>query len=148
MKTRKHNDSPSMRSNLDSAQPVLHQRARETQNYDAVTRELPLGLPAEKRQEIVQLLNQILADTMSLRDLYKKNHWQVSGPTFYQLHFQIVRTGYPYFRCSSSCRDCIINDYCLCHHAFAEHIYINHSTGSPDAVYFAFRASDFDLFSG
>ena len=86
MKTRKHNDSPSMRSNLDSAQPVLHQRARETQNYDAVTRELPLGLPAEKRQEIVQLLNQILADTMSLRDLYKKNHWQVSGPTFYQLH--------------------------------------------------------------
>jgi len=75
-----------MRSNLDSAQPVLHQRARETQNYDAVTRELPLGLPAEKRQEIVQLLNQILADTMSLRDLYKKNHWQVSGPTFYQLH--------------------------------------------------------------
>ena len=75
-----------MRSNLDPAQPVLHQRARETQNYDAVTRELPLGLPAEKRQEIVQLLNQILADTMSLRDLYKKNHWQVSGPTFYQLH--------------------------------------------------------------
>ena len=75
-----------MRSNLDPAQPVLHQRARETQNYDAVTRELPLGLPAEKRQEIVQLLNQILADTMSVRDLYKKNHWQVSGPTFYQLH--------------------------------------------------------------
>ncbi len=23
---------------------------------------------------------------MSLRDLYKKSHWQVSGPTFYQLH--------------------------------------------------------------
>jgi starvation-inducible DNA-binding protein len=23
---------------------------------------------------------------MTLRDLYKKHHWQVSGPTFYQLH--------------------------------------------------------------
>jgi DNA-binding ferritin-like protein len=31
-------------------------------------------------------LNQILADTMTLRDMYKKHHWQVSGPTFYQLH--------------------------------------------------------------
>src|SRR5689334_11815596 len=35
---------------------------------------------------MVHLLNQILADTMALRDLYKKSHWQVSGPTFYQLH--------------------------------------------------------------
>ena len=32
------------------------------------------------------MLNQILADTMTLRDLYKKHHWQVAGPTFYQLH--------------------------------------------------------------
>ena len=31
-------------------------------------------------------MNQILADTMTLRDLYKKHHWQVSGQTFYQLH--------------------------------------------------------------
>src|SRR5437762_3716111 len=23
---------------------------------------------------------------MTLRDLYKKSHWQVAGPTFYQLH--------------------------------------------------------------
>src|SRR3979411_325054 len=28
----------------------------------------------------------MLADTMTLRDLYKKSHWQVAGPTFYQLH--------------------------------------------------------------
>ncbi|HEY3442200.1 MAG TPA: DNA starvation/stationary phase protection protein [Paludibaculum sp.] len=34
----------------------------------------------------MQALNQILADTMALRDLYKKHHWQVSGPTFFQLH--------------------------------------------------------------
>ena len=27
-----------------------------------------------------------LVDTMTLRDLYKKHHWQVAGPTFYQLH--------------------------------------------------------------
>ena len=31
-------------------------------------------------------LNQLLADTITLRDLYKNHHWQVSGPTFYQLH--------------------------------------------------------------
>ena len=31
-------------------------------------------------------LNQLLADSMTLRDLYKKAHWQVAGPTFYQLH--------------------------------------------------------------
>ena len=86
MKTRKQNHTTSSNSGLGRAQPVLHQRARETQNYNSVTPELPLGLSSEKREEIVQLLNQILADTMSLRDLYKKNHWQVSGPTFYQLH--------------------------------------------------------------
>ena len=31
-------------------------------------------------------LNQLLADTMTLCDMYKKHHWQVAGPTFYQLH--------------------------------------------------------------
>src|SRR5208283_6103901 len=30
--------------------------------------------------------NCLLADTMTLRDLYKKSHWQVAGSTFYQLH--------------------------------------------------------------
>ncbi len=34
----------------------------------------------------VENLNQVLADTITLRDLYKKHHWQVAGPTFYQLH--------------------------------------------------------------
>jgi len=47
---------------------------------------MPLGLSAETREKMVQRLNPILADTMTLRDLYKKSHWQVSGPTFYQLH--------------------------------------------------------------
>jgi len=36
--------------------------------------------------QITNQLNQLLADTMTLRDLYKKCHWQVAGPTFYQLH--------------------------------------------------------------
>ena len=37
-------------------------------------------------RESVDNLNQLLADTMTLRDLYKKHHWQLAGPTFYQLH--------------------------------------------------------------
>ena len=35
---------------------------------------------------MVAKLNQLLADSIALRDMYKKHHWQVSGPTFYQLH--------------------------------------------------------------
>ena len=31
-------------------------------------------------------MNQPPADTITLRDLHKKHHWQVAGPTFYQLH--------------------------------------------------------------
>jgi starvation-inducible DNA-binding protein len=38
------------------------------------------------RAKGVESLNQLLADTLALRDLYKKHHWQVSGPTFYPLH--------------------------------------------------------------
>ena len=48
--------------------------------------DLPIGLSQKVRDESIQLLNQVLADTMTLRDLYKKHHWQVSGQTFYQLH--------------------------------------------------------------
>lgn len=72
--------------NLDRAQPLFRQRAPETQPADRVTADLPLGLSTSVREEVVQILNQVLADTCSLRDLYKKSHWQVSGPTFYQLH--------------------------------------------------------------
>ena len=42
--------------------------------------------PSPTRRESADNLNQLLADTITLRDLYKKHHWQVSGPTFYQLH--------------------------------------------------------------
>lgn len=47
---------------------------------------LPSGLDEKVRKESVHNLNQLLADTMMLRDIYKKHHWQVSGHTFYQLH--------------------------------------------------------------
>jgi len=69
-----------------SAQPRLHQRAREIQRYGTVSHMLPLELEEPVRLEMTEQLNQLLADTMTLRDLYKKSHWQVAGPTFYQLH--------------------------------------------------------------
>lgn len=69
-----------------SAQPRLHQRAREIQAYGTVNHALPLELEEPVRLEMTEQLNQLLADTMTLRDLYKKSHWQVAGPTFYQLH--------------------------------------------------------------
>ena len=42
--------------------------------------------PANGRGESIALLNQLLAGTMTLRDLYKKHHWQVSDPALFQLH--------------------------------------------------------------
>jgi starvation-inducible DNA-binding protein len=69
-----------------TAQPRLHQRAAEIQAYGTVTHLLPLELEEPVRLEMTAQLNQLLADTMTLRDLYKKSHWQVAGPTFYQLH--------------------------------------------------------------
>jgi len=69
-----------------NAQPRIHQKAREIQEYGTVTHALPLELDEPVRLEMTERLNQLLADTMTLRDLYKKSHWQVAGPTFYQLH--------------------------------------------------------------
>lgn len=69
-----------------NAQPRLHQRAGELQRYGTVNHLLPLELEEPVRLEMTAQLNQLLADTMTLRDLYKKSHWQVAGPTFYQLH--------------------------------------------------------------
>lgn len=45
-----------------------------------------IALAESVRRKSVENLNQLLADTLALRDLYKKHHWQVSGPTFSQLH--------------------------------------------------------------
>ncbi len=68
------------------AQPLLNQQGPVLQKYGTVLPNLPLALEAEVRKTSAERLNQVLADTMSLRDLYKKHHWQTAGPTFYQLH--------------------------------------------------------------
>jgi len=69
-----------------NAQPRFHQSAPEIQAYGTVTHLQPLELEEVVRLEMSEQLNQLLADTVTLRDLYKKSHWQVAGPTFYQLH--------------------------------------------------------------
>src|SRR5258706_340843 len=69
----------------DRARPLTIQDGKEFQHYGTVAR-LPIALDVAVCAASVENLNQLLADTMTLRDLYKKHHWQVSGPTFYQLH--------------------------------------------------------------
>src|SRR6201997_851928 len=80
------NDTTSKTAKNISSQPRLHQRAAEIQASGPVNHLLPLELEEPVRLEVTAQLNQLLADTMTLRDLYKKSHWQVAGPTFYQLH--------------------------------------------------------------
>lgn len=67
-------------------QPKLGQRARELQPFGEVMKRLRIGLPDDVREHSIAELNQILADSIMLRDLYKKHHWQVSGITFRELH--------------------------------------------------------------
>lgn len=69
----------------DKAQPKYEVAYKEIQAFGTL-KELPLGLSDNARTQSVEILNQVLADTMMLRDLYKKHHWQMSGATFYQLH--------------------------------------------------------------
>src|ERR1700752_3745820 len=70
---------------LKRAAPVTGQHAPEIQPFGHLVR-MPIALSEHACKESVDNLNQLLADTMTLRDLYKKHHWQVAGPTFYQLH--------------------------------------------------------------
>ncbi len=67
------------------SQPQLYQHGQIIQEFGTL-RLLPLALAHDARLQSCQLLNQILADTMILYSLYKKHHWQMRGPTFYQLH--------------------------------------------------------------
>src|SRR5450432_130449 len=69
-----------------SAEPRVHQSSPQIQPYGTVTHAFHLELEQPIRLEMTEQLNQLLADSMTLRDLYKKSHWQVAGPTFYQLH--------------------------------------------------------------
>lgn len=70
----------------DFATPHWHEHATEIQKYGTVVQDLPHRLGSKVRAEITSQLNQLLADSSAIRDMYKKHHWQVAGPTFYQLH--------------------------------------------------------------
>ena len=72
-------------ANNESAELITNQRGQILQEYGTVIR-LPIGLDESVCAKSVEALNQVLADTITIRDMYKKHHWQVAGPTFYQLH--------------------------------------------------------------
>jgi starvation-inducible DNA-binding protein len=70
---------------ITRATPLTHQGAHEVQPFGQIVR-MPIALAEQTCRESISNLNQLLADTITLRDLYKKHHWQTAGPTFYQLH--------------------------------------------------------------
>ena len=80
--TSKKNGSPTI---VTRVRPLSIQHAKELQHFGAMAK-LPIALEASACATSVENLNQLLADSMTLRDMYKKHHWQVGGPTFYQLH--------------------------------------------------------------
>jgi len=81
-----HGDhDPAGTDGLRLASPRFGHHAVELQPYGTTLR-YPIALDEKIRAESISILNQLLADTMTLRDLYKKHHWQVSGATFHQLH--------------------------------------------------------------
>jgi starvation-inducible DNA-binding protein len=67
------------------SQPWLHQHGREIQQFGTV-RQFPIALSMQTRLYSSERLNRVLADTQILYALYKKHHWLMRGPTFYQLH--------------------------------------------------------------
>lgn len=69
----------------DRSRPIVHQQSPEIQAFGSI-KKLSIALDQKVCANSAELLNQVLADTMTLRDMYKKHHWQVAGPTFYQLH--------------------------------------------------------------
>jgi starvation-inducible DNA-binding protein len=79
------NDSSRRNDIIGRVRPLTEQHAREIQPFGTVAK-LPIALAQDVCQASVDNLNQLIADTMTLRDMYKKHHWQVAGPTFYQLH--------------------------------------------------------------
>jgi starvation-inducible DNA-binding protein len=70
---------------LHRVRPLREQYEKESQAYGTIVK-LPIGLGESACKASAENLNQVLADTITLRDMYKKHHWQVAGSTFYQLH--------------------------------------------------------------
>jgi starvation-inducible DNA-binding protein len=80
------NDSTGKRSDIiGRVRPLTDQHGREIQPFGSIAK-LPIALAEDVCKGSVDNLNQLIADTITLRDMYKKHHWQVAGPTFYQLH--------------------------------------------------------------
>jgi starvation-inducible DNA-binding protein len=77
--------APSKQAGAIEGQPHLQQRSREIQTLKQL-RSLPLGMSEEVIGQSITMLNQLLADTVVLYDLYKKHHWHMAGPTFNELH--------------------------------------------------------------
>lgn len=75
----------SARSSAAHSQPMFHVTGREIQKFGTV-RLFPIGLSHDSRLYSCQRLNQLLADNQIIYSLYKKSHWLMRGPTFYQLH--------------------------------------------------------------
>jgi starvation-inducible DNA-binding protein len=70
----------------EAVAPKWHAKAAAIQKFGSVIEDMPHYLDAKVRGKMCEMLNVLLADSIALRDLYKKHHWQVSGVTFYQLH--------------------------------------------------------------
>ncbi|MBX9738033.1 MAG: DNA starvation/stationary phase protection protein [Phycisphaerales bacterium] len=66
-------------------EPLKPSATGEMQGLDHVQR-TAIALDATAALSSVESVQQLLADTITLRDLYKKHHWQAAGPTFYMLH--------------------------------------------------------------
>lgn len=78
-------DYHQLEAGASQSKPLLHQHAHEIQPYGKIAK-LPIALDEKVCATSAENLNQLLADTMTLRDMYKKHHWQVTGHTFYQIH--------------------------------------------------------------
>ena len=94
MPSRSHSKSGNGSARRHSAAPVIESERADESIDTGASRvrtsgpggHLPIALDNAARESGIELLNQLLADTITLRDLYKKHHWQVAGPHFYSLH--------------------------------------------------------------
>ena len=80
-----NNPTATNQNNRDRVRALPEQSAHEIQPFGKIAR-LPIALAESVCRASVDNINQVIADTITLRDMYKKHHWQVAGPTFYQLH--------------------------------------------------------------
>ena len=76
---------PRTRNGNGDAAPHYARLGKQVHRFGTVL-DLPIELERGAREKSCTLLNEILADTTVLYALYKKHHWNVAGPTFYQLH--------------------------------------------------------------